>query len=129
MPMEGMLLVLFVGVEENVYNATEQDLKQLKPPTIQIAVEIIMVDTLPAVDTQVVDIQVVDILVVAVQDLHLHDALALLAMVLEKAWTKSTLVLTTLVETIPDIAVNVVALDLHTPTFANHAKYATVKAM
>ena len=128
MHMEGMLLVLFVGVEENVYNATEQDLQQLKAPTIQIAVEIIMVDTrvdtLPAVVTQVVDI-----LAVAVQDLHLHDALALLAMVLEKAWTKSTIVLTTLVETILDIAVNVEALDLHTPIYANHARYAMVKGM
>ena len=89
-----------------------------------------MVDTLPVVMVvMVATLPVVVTLAVAVRDLHLHDALALLAMAQVKAWTKSTIVPTTLAKTIPDIAVNVDIPHQHTLTFANHARYATVKAM
>ena len=86
-------------------------------------VMVVMVDTLPVVDTLVVDIREV-----AVRALLLN-ALALLAMAQAKAWTKSTIAPTTLAKTIPDIAVNVDIPHQHTPTFANHARFATAEAM
>ena len=117
-----MIHLAQLGIKNKVTKSSQKEITKIIITT--------MVDTLPVVMVvMVATLPVVVTLVVAVRDLHLHDALALLAMAQVKAWTKSTIAPTTLAKTIPDIAVNVDIPHQHTPTFANHARYATVKAM
>ena len=121
-----MIHLAQLGIKNKVTKSSQKEITKIiittmvdTLPVVTPVVMVVMVDTLPVVVT----------LAVAVRDLHLHDALALLAMAQVKAWTKSTIAPTTLAKTIPDIAVNVDIPHQHTPTFANHARYATVKAM